>query len=466
MVAKSTIFGTIYILNRNSYKKLLNWKTSPARKPLIMRGARQVGKTHLIKEFGQNEFTHCHYFNFETDRSLHEVFLKDFFVDRILDELSLKIRLNIDPEKDIIILDEIQECPRALTALKYFCEDKPDLAVLCAGSLLGVKLSHESFPVGKVDFMDLFPMTFSEFLMALDDQHALKALDQGISRLEISTTAHNLLWERLKEYYFVGGMPEIVGIYTKSDLPSFQKNELVRKAQRNLIDSYHKDFAKHSGKVNSMQIVSVFENAPLQLSKNRDDSVKRYHFKEVLPNKRGFSQLQGPVDWLVQAGLLIKIKIANRAELPLDAFCRENIFKLFIFDVGILACMLDLPVETLVDDDYGITKGYFSENFAATQFLASDFYQLHAWQERSSEIEFLQRFENQLVPIEVKSGKNTQAKSLQQYLTKYSPDLAIMVTGKALQINSTQVVQKIPLYMVESLREIVQNVKKSRLLKS
>ena len=445
-------------MKRKSYHQLLDWKNAPSRKPLIIRGARQVGKTHLIKEFGQKEFTRCHYFNFETDRSLHEIFAKDFFVDRILGELSLKIRQDIDAEKDVVIFDEIQDCPRALTALKYFCENKSGLALLCAGSLLGVKLSHESFPVGKVDFLDLHPMTFTEFLLALQDQHALKALQQSITQLNISTTAHNLLQERLKEYYFVGGMPEVVHIYAESNLPPVQKKELVRKTQKNLIDSYHKDFAKHSGKVNSVQIVSVFENTPLQLSQNRDDSVKRYHFKDVLPNKRGYSELKGPIDWLVQAGLLIKVKIANQAELPLDAFCKENIFKLFVFDIGILSCMLDLPVETLMNDDYGIAKGYFSENFVATQLFACGFYQLHAWQERNSEIEFLQRFDNRLVPLEVKSGKKTQAKSLKQFILKQAPDLAIMITGTAMQIKDKQIVQKISLYQVEYLREIVSGI--------
>jgi len=302
-------------MDRSLYKELLQWRGSQPRKPLLLKGARQVGKTHLLKTFGRQEFARYHYINFEEDKKIHRVFEKDFLVGRILDELSLHLDQTIQVENTLLIFDEIQQCPKALTALKYFCENRPELAICAAGSLLGVKLT-ESFPVGKVQFLELYPFTFLEFLKAIGDEKSFNILESTLNTFEISAMAHERLWQHLKNYYFVGGMPEAILAFLKTGASLLEKQRNIRTIQQDLINSYHKDFAKHAGKINAFHIVSVFENIPLQLSKNLDDSVKRYRFKDILPKKKSFADLQGPIDWLVNANLVIKVKICNRAELP------------------------------------------------------------------------------------------------------------------------------------------------------
>lgn len=441
-------------MDRALYKELLQWKGSQPRKPLLLKGARQVGKTHLLKTFGQQEFSSYHYINFEEDKKVHSVFEKDFFVTRILDELSLHLNQSIRVENDLLIFDEIQQCPKALTSLKYFCENRPDLAICAAGSLLGVKLT-ESFPVGKVQFLELYPFTFLEFLNAIGDKKSLAILKSTLNTFEISEIAHERLWQRLKDYYFIGGMPEVILAYIKTETPLLEKQRKIRSIQQDLINSYHKDFAKHAGKINAFHIVSVFENIPLQLSKNLDDSVKRYRFKDVLPKKKSFADLQGPIDWLVNANLALKVKICNRAELPLQAFCKDNIFKLYLFDIGLLGCLLDLPVAAILDDRYGIVKGFFSENYVATQLVASGIFPLYSWAEQYSEIEFLQHFDGKIVPLEVKAGKKTQAKSLKQFFQKYSPHSAVILSGKPMKIQKDNPLQNLSLYQAGMLQEFL-----------
>ncbi len=441
-------------MKRFLYEKLNSWKGKQRRKPLLLRGARQVGKTHLLKEFGDKEFANYHYLNFEKQPELAKIFDSNLDTSRILNEISLRLGRNVQVTTDLLIFDEIQACPKAITALKYFCEDKPELAVCAAGSLLGVMMSSESFPVGKVEFLDLYPMTFSEFLLAKNKQSLLAELENAVKTKNISLTAHTILWEHLKEYYVVGGMPEIVSRYVNSELSGSNLHEEIRAVQHDLIDTYYKDFAKHAGPINAMHIAGVFENVPRQLAQNIDDSVRRYRFKDVLPNKRSFTELSGPIDWLVRAGLLIQVKITEHVEIPLEAFCQDNFFKLYLFDVGLLGCLLDLNVSAILDEKYGIIKGYFSENFVATQLIASTIKPLYAWNKVNSKIEFIVNHEAQIIPIEVKAGHRTQAKSLSQYIKRYQPKSAFMITGQPMQINSERVLQKIALYQAEYLKKI------------
>lgn len=428
---------------------LLNqWLKKSDRKPLLLKGARQVGKTHLLKEFGGKEFPHHHYFNFEEDKKLAAIFQADLFPKRILSELSIRSGKQIDLKNDLVIFDEIQECPKALTSLKYFCEEIPELALCSAGSLLGVTLSEESFPVGKVEFLNLYPLTFAEFLKAVDDQISLEIIQSFNKNTDtLPLVAHERLWNQLKEYYFTGGMPAVIKCYIGNKENRLTMIEEVRKTQKQLVESYYKDFAKHAGKTNSMHILSVFETIPMQLAKNRDASVGRFRFKGVIPKKKSFGELQGPIDWLEKAGLVIRIKICNRAEIPLEAFCKYNLFKLFLFDIGLLGCMLGLPAESIFAEDYGITKGYFAENFVAQEFLAAGNSPLYAWVEGNTEIEFLRILHGKVVPVEVKSGQRTQAKSLKQFILQYSPATAIKLSALSLKKNPSQIVQNIPLYL-------------------
>ena len=312
---------------------------------------------------------------------------------------------------------------------------------------LGVKLSTGSFPVGKVEFFHLYPMTFKEFLTALDQAMLLEAVSAYVPGKSIPEIAHPMLWELLKEYFITGGMPQIVSAYRELRENRVAAMNRVRKLQRALVESYFKDFAKHSGKINSMHIVSVFENIPMQLAGNMDGSVKRFRFKDVIPKKKSFSALEGPITWLEQAGLANKVKVCNRADLPLETFCKANIFKLFIFDTGLLGCMLDLPVAAIVDEDYGISKGYFAENFVAQELTAAGITNLYSWTERNSEIEFLKTDGEAIVPVEVKAGSRVQAKSLGQYIKKYAPNQAIILSKKLSSQKSDSPVAFVPLYL-------------------
>ncbi len=434
-------------MERLIYKNLLNWKKDQNRQPLLLKGARQVGKSYILKAFGEREFKNYYFFNFEKDKKIISIFEPDLQPERIIRELSISIGKNIDVHNDLIIFDEIQECPKAITSLKYFSENMPELAVCCAGSLIGVMLSSESFPVGKVEFLNLFPMNFEEFLMALNDDMSLELLNNLIDEKKQSKVSHDRLWKRLKEYFVIGGMPGAVSIYVSNRDNMTDVFNYIRKIQDGIINSYNKDFAKHSGKTNSMHIVSVFSDVPMQLSRNMDGSVKRYRFKGAIPNKKSFIELQGPIEWLVQAGLVIKVKTCNRAELPLKAFCKNNIFKLFIFDVGLLGAMLEIPIKSIISEDYGITKGYFAENFVVQELMSAGLSNIYSWTERNSEIEFLKVIDGEIVPIEVKSGKRTQAKSLAQYIKKYKPGWAIKMSAEPLEIMGDGIIHKYPLYL-------------------
>lgn len=407
-----------------------------------------MGKTHLLRQFGRQEFPHTHYFNFEEDPKICGIFSPDLTPKRIISELAIRSGVRINPSDDLLIFDEIQECPKALTSLKYFCEDMPELSLCCAGSLLGVKLSGESFPVGKVEFLPLHPMNFEEFLQAAGDEMSREIFAGALEKKQIPLVGHDRLLTYLREYFFTGGMPHIVQTYLRCREDSVMDLKRIRAEQKNLIDSYNKDFAKHSGKTNAMHIVSVFENVPMQLSLAHDESVRRYQFKGVIANKKSFSDLQGPITWLEKAGLVIKVKICNRAEIPLEAFSKQNMFKLFLFDVGLLGCLLDLPYHSLIDNNYGMAKGFFAENFVAQEFMAAAVSkQIYSWTEGHSEIEFLRVAEGKIIPIEVKSGKRTRAKSLGEYLQRYHPARAIKLSTNPLNMDSFKVIWNYPLYL-------------------
>jgi uncharacterized protein len=438
-------------MKRIIYKNLLDWKTSKIRAPLLLKGARQVGKSYILEAFGRHEFRKSHLFNFEKEKQLSSVFEPDLNPERILTELSIYSGKKVDITKDLVIFDEIQECPAALTALKYFCEDMPRLALCCAGSLIGVKVSSESFPVGKVDFLNLYPLTFEEFLMAMDDKMSLELYRNAEDVDSHSEIVHQRLWNRLREYYVTGGMPAVVLAYTSHRHDTLDAMQKARHIQKKLVESYTYDFAKHSGKINSVHISSVFENVPMQLSANIDGSVKRYRFKGVIPKKRGYAELRGPMEWLEKSGLVLKVKVCKKAQLPLESFCNHNMFKLFMFDIGLLGCMLDLPVKLLYAQDFGISKGYLAENLVAQEFAARGVENLYSWVGRTAEIEFLRVMSGELIPVEVKSGTRTQAKSLRQYILNYSPTRAVKLSGRPLYKGREQTVQNYPLYLAAKI---------------
>ncbi len=431
--------------------KLQQWKKKPHRKPLLLQGARQVGKSYLLETFGRDEFTACHCFNFEHQPDLSTIFEQNLDPDRILNELSLAANSSIRPQSDLVIFDEIQECPKALNSLKYFQERKPEQALCCAGSLLGITLSSESFPVGKVDPLHLHPLNFQEFLIATGEERLVNILEQARSGRPIPEIGHSRLWELTKDYYVTGGMPEAVKRYIELREDRFTAFSEVRKLQQSLLSGYFKDVAKHAGKINSMHIASVFENIPMQLAANREASVKRYLFKDAVPGKKGFVGLRGPINWLEKAGLILKVKVCNRAEIPLELFCKPNMFKLFLFDIGLLGTMLGIPPSILLKEDYGTAKGYFAENFVAQELTAAGIQPLYSWTERNSEIEFLRMRNDKIVPVEVKAGTRTQAKSLQQFIRKYSPEEAVIVSARPPLQRPASVIHYVPLYLAGSV---------------
>ena len=441
-------------MKRALYSELLRWKSGQNRLPLILRGARQVGKTHLLKQFGHSEFDTCHHFDFEkSGESLSPLFNGDLSPKQIVTNLSLHIGEPID-EKSLIIFDEIQSCPRALTSLKYFAEDLPQQAVCAAGSLLGIMLSTESFPVGNVSIADLYPLNLEEFLNSTSEGMLCEAFETLHSAKKSSPVVHDKLWELLKHYYVVGGMPRAVQAYIDHGDNAMRGFSEARTVQSELLDTYVRDFNKHAGKVNALHIASVFENIPRQLSGHIDDSVKRYRFGGVIPGKRRFAELEGSIDWLVKSGLALKVHLCTKAELPFKSFTKPNSFKLFIFDVGLLGCMLELAPGTLVLQDYGQTKGFFAENFVACELSAAGEKNLYSWSRRNSEIEFLKDSEGEIVPIEVKSGIRTKAQSLRVYMEKHDPRLAIKITANPLSFGEGPL-RNVPLYYAGRLLNYV-----------
>jgi len=423
----------------------MRWKDTRRRKPLILRGARQVGKSYILSEFGKNEFPAYHRFDFEENgNELIPLFEESLNPKKLLQNLAIYQGKSI-AKTDLVIFDEIQNCPRALTSLKYFCEELPEQPVCAAGSLLGVALSEGSYPVGKVCYLDLFPMNFEEFLMNSGQDLLYEAYDFSWEEKNVSPVVHSKLWDTLKEYYVVGGMPEVAGTFFGYGEQKADGMLAVREKQSALILSFLEDFTKHSGAVNAAHIAGVFENIPRQLSGYVDTSVKRYRFKNVLPGKKGFSSLAGPLHWLEKAGLIHKVPVCSCAEVPFQTFCKANLFKLFVFDVGLLGCMLGLSPNGLMMQDYGLTKGFFAENFVAGEFKAAGERALYSWAERNSEIEFLLERDGEIIPVEVKSGSRTKAQSLRQYLLKYSPRRAIKVSGKPLSSPEGPIFN-IPLY--------------------
>jgi predicted AAA+ superfamily ATPase len=432
-------------MKRHAMDSLKRWKNSNHRKPLIIRGARQVGKTYLLKQFGQEAFQHSHYINFEKD-NLTNLFEGNLHPERLVNELSFYLHCSINVKEDLLIFDEIQACPAAITSLKYFQEEMPELALCAAGSLLGVKLNTASFPVGKVDWLDMHPLTFSEFLEATGESMLVEYFEQLKLDSEPSHTAHEQLFERLKHYFVVGGLPAAVLEYQAKQTNLFDAFESVRTLQSHLIRDYYADIAKHAGKVNAMHIDRVWQSVPAQLAQAQEETSARFKFKNIIPGIDRFSRLAGAIDWLENAGLILKSSIVNSAQLPLQAYVEEGFFKLFMFDVGILGAMGGLSPKTILDYNYGTYKGYFAENFVAQSLIASGAKRLFTWQEKQSEVEFIQDIDGQIIPLEVKSGSVTHAKSLSQFTQKYHPAYRVVLSAKNLYRDEVSHTRFLPLY--------------------
>ena len=442
-------------MERFLYRNLKQWKNSESRKPLILKGVRQVGKTWLLTNFGKQEFSNVHYINFEKEKRFHSVFNESLNPLTIISTLEVMLVVKIDIHRDFLIFDEIQECPEALTSLKYFNEEIPLLAIGCAGSHMGMMLSMASFPVGKVDFLTLYPLNFEEFLNVRRPD--LIPFFIKASELEkIPEAIHKLLWEELKYYYLVGGMPEAVAIFVHKDNKGYESYEAVRSVHYKLIEGIQSDFSKHSGKWNASHIAGVWDNIPQQISRVNDKSVSRFQFKGVIPNKSKFSQFEGPIEWLVKTGLAIPVYLVEQPAIPLKSRARKNMIKLYLFDIGLMGTMAGIPFESILRQDYGSYKGYIAENYVAQELVSEGMKELFFWQGRTSEIEFLVGVKDQIIPVEVKSGNRTRTRSLDVYKEKYAPAVSLVVSSK--RANKTDKGIYIPLYNAGKISQITSSL--------
>lgn len=444
-------------MKRDLIDQLLTWKVKNNRKPLILRGVRQTGKTFLLKTFGAAEFRACHYFNFEKQAELARIFEKNLEPQRILNDLAIYLQTAIKIEHDLVIFDEIQACPNALTSLKYFCEDMPALALCSAGSLLGLVLNETSYPVGKVDIMHLFPMSFREFLQGLGDQMLAEYLSELTIDSSISEPLHDKLWQKLKLYFVVGGLPEVVSGFSTLQEDLFTALQSARTKQEELINAYYADIAKHAGKVNAMHIDRVWRSVPSQLARTQEGNAACFKFKGVIPGINRFSRLVDVFDWLQAAELIKKLHPVDTVQIPLSALTKENQFKCFMFDVGILGAMAGINPKNILAYDYGTYKGYFAENFVLQELIAASQKQLFSWQADRSEIEFLLEYEGDVIPIEVKSGQITKAKSLQKYCEKYHPSQRVIFSARNLHINKHEGLHQLPLYLAGLISAFIGN---------
>jgi hypothetical protein len=435
-------------MERLAEHKLVSWKQQETRKPLLIDGARQAGKSYLIERlFGPKHFKRTHVLDFRLNKAAHALFETSLEPEDIIINIELLLGADINLSTDLIFFDEIGECQSAVDSLKYFAEKRSDIFLCASGSNIGLL---GSFPVGKVQLLPLHPLCFEEFLMASGENKLLEHY-RAVSRLKI---VHDKLWQYLLDYYFVGGMPEAVKTwYSAKNIGTNERARRTSEVHQSLISGYEKDFGKYSGAVNALEIESVFKNIPSQLSKDTDDSVKRYLFKDVIKNKNRYQQLRGAIDWLEKAKLVSKCyPIDSKPITPLKSLIKENIFKLFLFDVGLLGHILEISYREQKQQEM-IVKGFIAENYVQNELNAAGLSPTYSWNEGNSQIEFiLKTNDGDLLPIEVKSGKRTRAKSLQVYKDKYHPKKTIKLIGSVGGTNTDDVVW--PIYYANFLNRL------------
>lgn len=421
---------------------LLRWKDSENRKPLIIRGARQTGKTWLMKEFGRNAYEQVAYINFESSSSLKAVFAADFDIRRILTAIQIETGVTVDPRNTLIILDEIQEAPGGVTSLKYFQENAPEYDVIAAGSLLGVALNqHTSFPVGKVEFLDLYPLSFTEFLEGLNERPLVDLLASKDWPLITNFKARYI--ERLKQYYYIGGMPEAV--FSFSQRTDFDE---VRAIQKRILIGYEQDFSKHAPNEIIPRIRMLWNSIPAQLAKEN----RKFIYGLIRKGARA-KEYELAMSWLIDCGLIHKINNVTKPAIPLKAYEDFGAFKLFLGDVGLLSAMTDLNVKSLLEgnDLFQEFKGALTEQYVLQQLLASKSTGIYYWSPENarSEIDFLLQADGKIIPLEVKAAENLQARSLRVYYQKYQPESAIRTSLS--DYRKEEWMSNLPLYAINTL---------------
>jgi len=438
-------------MERKIIHQLKRWLNKDGRKPLVLEGVRQCGKTTSLHAFGRQQFEHYHYFNFEKQNVFHTIFKDTLEPSQIIEALNFYAETAIDIDNDLVIFDEIQDCPHALTSLKYFNEEMPQLALISAGSLLGIHLNNASFPVGMVDLLHMYPMSFQEFLVAIDEQRSVDSIWKACETKRLGEATHHHIWRLLKHYFVTGGLPEVVKEYVKHKDVLVDAMQSVREKQNTLIKNYYADIAKHSGKVNAMHIDRVWHAVPEQLARMQDASSAKFQFKGILPTASRYSRLANVIDWLKAAHHIIRVPIVNHIEIPLSAYTKESHFKLFMFDCGLLGAMAGINPKTILNYDYGTYKGYFAENFVIQELICAGIENIYNWQEGRAEIEFVHDFNGDIVPIEVKAGVVTQAKSLTVYHKKYKPKRRVILSARNIKMQQNGELLMLPIYMAAQL---------------
>lgn len=427
---------------RIAMEKLYRWKVSRCRKPLLIQGARQVGKTWLMKEFGRSAYRDMVYINFDSNSRMAELFASDLNTDRLIMGIELYAGKKIDPDSTLLIFDEVQEVPRALSSLKYFYENAPQYHIICAGSLLGIAL-HEgtSFPVGKVDFLELYPLSFREFLMAVTGTQFAKLLDS--QDYKMITSFKQTYIEALKQYYFIGGMPEAVKNFTEER--DFYE---VREVQKRILAAYEQDFSKHAPLEIVPKIRMVWNSIPSQLAKEN----KKFLYGLVREGGRA-KEYETAIMWLCDCGLVYKIERVKGGGIPLKAYVDQKAFKLFVVDVGLLGCMTGLSPKILLDGNDLFTefKGALTEQYVCQQLKTLENLSIYYYtnDRGSCEVDFVVDTGERTVPVEVKAEVNLKAKSLKTYYEKYQPEISIR-TSMA-DYRPEEWLMNLPLYAIEEI---------------
>ena len=425
--------------------ELIKWKESKYRKPLIIKGTRQIGKTYLLKQFGEENYEGVAYFNFDHDEDLYNLFNYTKDPKRILEQLAFVYGKAILPEKTLIIFDEIQECPNALNSLKYFQEEANEYHIICAGSLLGIRLSHTSFPVGKIQFLNMYPMTFKEFLIADDCENLVKYME-SINQIEtIPDIFFYKLEEKLKAYYIIGGMPEAVNIWVN------EKNiELVNEVQENILKSYESDFLKHVDNSEANKISLIWNSILSQLAKEN----KKFLYQTVKEGARA-REYENALNWLNDANLIYKIYNVTKTDFPLKAYNDLSSFKIYMNDVGLLRKMSNLDSRIVIEGNklFEEFKGAFTENYVLNMLCSTLDIVPNYFTFNRNEINFVIQCKNKIIPIEVKSNKTTNNTSLTKYNEKYNNNFSIRLSMNNLKLDGN--ILNIPLFLIEYIDKFI-----------
>lgn len=424
---------------RKILDKLIEWKNDKNRKPLILRGARQVGKTYILKEFGKLHYENVAYFNFDHDSGLYNLFEQTKDPSRILEQLSFIFGKAILPEKTLIIFDEIQECPDALNSLKYFEEEANEYHIISAGSLLGIRLSHTSFPVGKVDFLDMYPMTFTEYLIADNCENLVQYMDSIQSIENIPAIFFERLSEKLKAYFIIGGMPEVVHSWCQE-----KDMEKVNKIQDNILRAYESDFSKHTTNTEANRISIIWNSIPSQLSKEN----KKFLYQVAKDGARA-REYEGALNWLRDANIINKIYNVTKPGMPLIAYNDLAAFKIYLNDIGLLRKMTNLDSRVVIEGNrlFEEFKGSLTENYVLQTLTALGLNPYYFSFDSHYEIDYLLQYKNEIIPIEVKSSENINNTSLKMYNEKFQPNIRLRFSMRNLTKDNNLI--NIPLFMIE-----------------